>query len=404
MRPAGRWLLRAVQLAAVVVLGWALWRRLAPELAQLKPEDLTRWRPAMLPLLLSFGLLVVVYLLNAFLWRRILRDISGREASPRATVKIYFLSGLGRYVPGKVWLVASMVYLAGKEDVPPLAATASAVLGQIGFLTTGLLFLALTLPSYGGLGSAILAALAALAALVAGIFFLSASGPGARLRHLVAHHVGERAARAFEIFDRIRPRTALVWGLGYLLAWALLGLAFATFVAAFVPVTTRELRLLGGTVAASYLAGYLFLVAPAGIGVREGVMTALLSGVMPAPAALVVAVVSRIWFTAAEILPLALLPVLPAARGRGGDGDGGPGDGGQEPWQPPTSEAEGRAPDAAGARRGPVVPRDPVDRNGANDPRESGAPERTGGSGDGATRRDGAAVRTGRGWPEGREA
>lgn len=32
---------------------------------------------------------------------------------------------------------------------------------------------------------------------------------------------------------------------------------------------------------------------------------------VPASAALVVAVASRIWFTAAELLPLALLPVLP---------------------------------------------------------------------------------------------
>lgn len=322
MKATGKWLVRALQLGIVVILGWALWRRLAPEFARLKPGDFTHWRPAALPLLLSFAVLLGVYLLNAFLWRRILRDISGREAGARATIKISFLSGLGRYVPGKVWVVASMALLAGKEGLPPLAATAAAALAQISFLTTGLFFLALTLPGYGGLGSGILAAVAALAAIAAAVMFLSASGPGARLRHWVGHRLGERAEQAFDIFDRIRPRTAVAWGVGYMLSWGVLGVAFAMFVAAFVPVPAHELRVLAGTVAASYLAGYLVLVAPAGIGVREGVMTALLSAIMPAPAALVVSVISRLWFTAAEILPLAVVPLMP--KGSGG-GPGAPG-------------------------------------------------------------------------------
>lgn len=322
MKRAGRWLWRAVQLVVLALLGWALWHRLAPELARVRPEDLTRWRPAPGPLLLSFALLLGVYGLTAFLWRRILRDISGRQANARATVKVFFLAGLGRYVPGKVWAVAGMAFLAGREGLPPLGATAAAALGQITFLTTGLLFLALVLPGYGGLGAGILAALAGLAALVAAVVFLSASGPGARLRHWVGHHVGERAARAFEIFDRIRPRTAILWGLGYLGAWALLGAAFTVFCAAFLPVRANALRVLAGSVAASYLAGYLVLVAPAGIGVREGVMTALLSTIMPAPAAVVVAVVSRVWFTAAEVLPLALVPLLPGGGPPPGAADG----------------------------------------------------------------------------------
>jgi hypothetical protein len=45
-------------------------------------------------------------------------------------------------------------------------------------------------------------------------------------------------------------------------------------------------------------------------------MTVLLSEVMPAPAALVIAVASRLWFTAAELLPLAAVPLLPASTVR----------------------------------------------------------------------------------------
>jgi glycosyltransferase 2 family protein len=72
-------------------------------------------------------------------------------------------------------------------------------------------------------------------------------------------------------------------------------------------------RYVGGTVAAAYLVGYLFVIVPAGIGVREGAMLLLLQQAMPqAGAAIVISVLSRVWFTAAELVPLALLPWLRA--------------------------------------------------------------------------------------------
>jgi hypothetical protein len=79
-----------------------------------------------------------------------------------------------------------------------------------------------------------------------------------------------------------------------------------------VPGAWAQARFLGGTLAAAYLAGLLFVLAPAGIGVREFVMGVLLFQVMPQPgAALVVSVLSRVWFTAAELAPLAVLAALP---------------------------------------------------------------------------------------------
>jgi hypothetical protein len=62
--------------------------------------------------------------------------------------------------------------------------------------------------------------------------------------------------------------------------------------------------------AASYLGGYLAIFAPAGAGVREGVMGLLLTQVAPPPAAIVIAVASRIWFTATELIVLLVIPFL----------------------------------------------------------------------------------------------
>ena len=104
----------------------------------------------------------------------------------------------------------------------------------------------------------------------------------------------------------------MIWAAGYALSWIVLGMAFTFFVAAFEPTAAALPRYLGGVVAAAYLAGYLFVLAPAGIGVREAAMLVLLQRVMPdAAGALVVSALSRVWFTAAELLPLALVPIMP---------------------------------------------------------------------------------------------
>jgi uncharacterized protein involved in cysteine biosynthesis len=110
----------------------------------------------------------------------------------------------------------------------------------------------------------------------------------------------------------VTAQHALRWSIGYALTWLLLGVAFACFAIAFVPDAAGSARLLAGVIAASYLVGYIFIFAPAGIGVREFFMIMLLARVMPQGAALVVSVMSRIWFTAAELVPLVLVPALPA--------------------------------------------------------------------------------------------
>jgi hypothetical protein len=104
--------------------------RLAPELARLSWADVSRWRPAPLPLLASFTLLLGVYVACT---RCSGADHAGpgdRAAVARTTLRVYFLASLGRYLPGKVWQLAGLAVLAGRAGLPPGQATAAAVLGS----------------------------------------------------------------------------------------------------------------------------------------------------------------------------------------------------------------------------------------------------------------------------------
>lgn len=319
-----RALIRALQIALVAAVAWGIYLVLAAELARVTLADLLRWKPQPVPLLLSFVLLVAVYLAHAFLWRRIMRDLGIGSPSARTTLRVYFLAGLGRYLPGKLWQLAGLAVLAKRAGLPPGSATAAALLGQFGFLTTGLLFLGLTLPEWrAALGGN--AASVPLGPLVLGTALLVSGGAAlwiavatpvghgvrARLVRLLGGRAGEKLTAAFALADRVRPADAIGWAAGYALTWVMLGAAFVLFTAAFVPDVGAAPRFVAGTVAASYLAGYLFLLVPAGLGVREAAMVLLLQRVLPeAGAAVVVSVLSRVWFTAAELVPLALLPAL----------------------------------------------------------------------------------------------
>jgi glycosyltransferase 2 family protein len=321
---ARRVLTRALQAALLLAIAWGIYRVLAPELSRLSWEDVTRWRPSAAPLIGSFLLLVGVYVAHALLWRRIMADLQIGRPSRATTLRVYFLASLGRYLPGKLWQLAGLAVLAGRAGLPPGRATAASILGQFGFLTTGLLFLGITLPEWTSAlpaGSEVPVALplaVGAGLLMAGgatLWLLVATplGHGFRswLGGILGQRAGERLAAAFSLADRVRPADAARWAFGYFATWVALGSAFALFVVAFEPAAAATPRFLAGTVAAAYLIGYLAVFAPAGLGIREVAMLLLLQQVLPAPGlALVVSVMSRIWFTAAELVPLALLPLL----------------------------------------------------------------------------------------------
>jgi len=303
-------LIRLLRLAVLGLIVWATYRALAPQLETLRGEDLAAVRPNWSLLILSTAGVVAVYLVHAALWRRITEALTNGLVPLRSAIRVYFVSSLGRYLPGKLWQIAGMAALSAEAGIPPAGAVAASILAQIAFMSTGALLLAVLLPAYGVV--ALATGLGILAA-VAGTFVVLTTPRGARLRHRLAERFGPKFGSALDMIDRVRPRAAATWWLAYLASWLLLGSAFALFVIAFEPTAARHTLTLAGTVAASYLLGYITPM-PAGIGAREGVMAVLLSTVLPPAAAVVVAACSRLWFTAGELLPLILIPLLPRPR------------------------------------------------------------------------------------------
>ena len=88
---------------------------------------------------------------------------------------------------------------------------------------------------------------------------------------------------------------------GYALYWAVTGLAFAALVASLYPLAPGDVPVVVAAYAAAYAAGFLALLTPAGLGIREGVLVVALAPVLPAGPALVVALLSRLWMMLVEL-------------------------------------------------------------------------------------------------------
>jgi uncharacterized membrane protein YbhN (UPF0104 family) len=92
---------------------------------------------------------------------------------------------------------------------------------------------------------------------------------------------------------------------GNVIAWLLYGAAFQLFVVGLLgsPAGGYAEYLAAYTI--SYILGYVFIFAPAGIGVREGAIVTVLTyaGLTTAPEAALVAITSRVWLTLLEVVP-----------------------------------------------------------------------------------------------------
>jgi hypothetical protein len=297
VRRAVRWTVRWTLTAAVTLF---FFRALRVTAADVRTLDASDWVPRPLPLVLSLAGLVGGQLYLVRLWVLLARRMGAPRLAFAQAVRVFFLAGLGRYVPGKVWPVAGLAFLAAREGVPPGPATAAAVLGYaisvLAALAVGTLYVWWG-PPVGGPWTRVAAA-----GVLATCALLAAP---AVLRRLV--HALVRLARGTP--ETTQPRVAregLRWLAGYAAAWLAFAAAFLLFWTAFRPLPAGAGGWLAAAAAfpAAYALGVVAVFAPAGLGVREGALVALTAPFLGRTDAVGLAVLARAWMTAAELGPL----------------------------------------------------------------------------------------------------
>lgn len=301
-RTLPRWAVWAIQILLTVAATYFLFRSLRLSWGEIADVDFSTWRPRVLPLIASFGIVLAVFAYLVALWSLMVRSLGGPRLGLLDSTRIFFVANLGRYLPGKVWQLAGLTYLAGKRGVALPVASSAAVLGQIFALGAAVTLAGLALTA--GATSRVPSQLVHWALVLAALIAIATMVPATlRLLLRIAFKIGGRALEVPRVDPWFGPR----WLGLYLIAWLGYGLAFGMLWLSFPVLPSVSWPAAVGSFAGAYFLGYAAVFAPAGVGVREGAMAVLLSPWMGAADATVLAVMARLWMTVAELIPLALI-------------------------------------------------------------------------------------------------
>jgi hypothetical protein len=299
---------RAAQwIAGLAILGFAA-RSLVRNWETLRSQELDiRIVPGWL--VLSAVVVWAMYAILIVAWRTMLAGW-GQRLDGWSAARIWTVSSLGKYLPGKVWAVAGMALMAQRAGIAPWAATGSAVVLQVLAIGTGAAVAGLT--GRRALEAAHPGSQFALVLLVAG----AVAGVALLLWPPVVRRLLQLAAPDAESRG-LPPAGGIALGIvANALAWVGYGLALWLLARGLLPDAVLRPSLAVAVFTASYLAGFLALFAPGGLGVREGLFILMLQGPLGIGAATALAVASRVLLTLTEFGAAAPFLVLPQGRVR----------------------------------------------------------------------------------------
>lgn len=254
----------------------------------------------------SVAVLVGSMMAMALGWYAALREL-GTAMSPWPAQRIWIVTNFLKYLPGKVWLVIGRILHCQRYGIPKIVTLTSFAYEYVLFMASGVIVSACTVPFWLQRGEAraygwtLLLVPATLIGFHPAIF-------GPTVNRLL------KLAKRPPLARQIRFSRLLLLLLFFCLAWGLFGGAFCLFVMAVHPMPLVAWPTLGGAFMASWILGLLVIFTPGGLGVREGMLMAVLaslcSAYLPAESpqgvAVVLALGSRLWMVLSEVLALGL--------------------------------------------------------------------------------------------------
>lgn len=289
---------RALQVIVVGLILYFLGDRLIRNWQQVVAYE---WQIRIGYLLIALISVVVTFFVFSSVWRIIILSLN-KNVSYGKSFKIAYLANLGRYIPGKVWQMFGMIYLAKKEGIMEEEAVTSFGMSQLFAIPSGLLSGLVFVSLYPGVlgqysGDSLLTTGVIVVAIA--IFILSL---------VVVFLPGLTESILNRIFTLIKRRpirlrmnkslAAAIYG-GYFLAWSMYGFSFWIFVKG---MTAEQVPLvpMAGIFIIAYQIGYLFLFAPGGVGPREAMMTMMLAPFFGTGVPAAMAIAARLWLMTAE--------------------------------------------------------------------------------------------------------
>lgn len=247
----------------------------------------------LLSLLISFIFLFITFALFIQGWRSIIHEF-GQNVGFRKAFWIMSSSQMAKYVPGGIWFALGRVYLGRTEKLKGEIIALSVV------IETGLTFLVGILLFFIALGLSNRDIIVNFLFIIPIFFvFLIALYPPV-LNKLM--NIGLKFLKRPAINLKISYIHLLKLSVFFLGLWVAQIIGYYFLINSIMPIPFYQIFSLAAAYTLSWMAGFIVVIAPGGLGVREGMMSILLSPILPAPLAIAISFIARVWITVFEIM------------------------------------------------------------------------------------------------------
>lgn len=233
--------------------------------------------------------------LYAAIWRKLL-ILTGARISFIGANQIYANSQFWRYIPGKVMLFVRRTMLCTKNGISTRSASLSIILELTALFISAVatsMFTSVLWPNISQLRKIIFATLS-----IVIILAVICIPKFSKLITLLIQKFMKLKNKSIKIHYENLP-----WILfAYILTWILQGVGLYLIVASVFDAPSALLPLCICIFAISWIVGFMGILTPGGVGIREAVLILLAAPFMPANIIIIAAVISRIHITFSEII------------------------------------------------------------------------------------------------------
>ncbi|HDY87026.1 MAG TPA: flippase-like domain-containing protein [bacterium] len=264
---------------------------------------LTNWKNIQIydwsfnPLLMTLSCLIyfAAYAFLPWIWSKLLYYMGYRLSFGDAW-HIYYIGNLGRYIPGKIWALAGMAYMAEKAGIPSSSAGAAAIFAQVYSLLSSFVFFVIFLIFNSTYFNNSWIIWFVPVFLIMAVFFIFPRNLESILNVVLKRLDKSPVKIGISVLQALKIITL------YFLSWILFGAAFWILISSIVGWGHVNMLFASGAWATAYAIGFLAFFVPGGLGVREGILSLFFMSVVPVSIGIIIAGVSRLIVTVIEIV------------------------------------------------------------------------------------------------------
>lgn len=244
-------------------------------------------------LIISLFALLVHFLSYSKSWQKIMCML-GSSISFTQSSWMISTTQIAKYLPGRIWYMVGRVYVGKKEKMSSKNLAVSMILETCLLIISSCIIFLLSVIMVGNYSFANLSI--CLILLVIAIIILNPHILS-RVVNFLLQILKKPSIKITVSYSQILKLSIYFFGL-----WIAQIIGFYFVINAIYPMPISKIFTLSAAYTLSWMTGFVVIFAPGGLGVREGMMTLLLSPILPAPLAIAISFIARIWITLFEIV------------------------------------------------------------------------------------------------------